>query len=385
MNKTWCKIKEIILQLKGLTAIGIVDILGNTISAILWFFMAITLGAEQYGKIAYFLAIAGIASAISLVGSENTLMIYTAKNVKIQSSIYFISLIASAVSFVVIFLIFNNLGISMLVLGYVIFGLAVSEILGRKLYITYSKYVITQKILMVILVIGLYYLIGSDGVILGLALAFFPYVIRIYNEFKDSKIDLSLLKSRFGFIMNSYILSLSGIAIRSTDKLIIAPMFGFALLGNYQLGIQFLDILQVFPAIIYKYILPYDAIGNSNKKLKRAIVYVSIALTILMFLLSPVIVPVIFPKFSEAVEIIQITSFAIIPSSISITYISKFLGEERSRTVLASSGLYFIVQILAIAFLGGIFGINGIAASLVLAGTAQTVFLVIANHLIKKK
>lgn len=385
MNRSWSKIKKIILQLRGLAAIGIADILASVIGAIFWFYMAVSLGAEQYGAISYFLAIASIASSISLIGSEDTLKVYTAKNVKIQSSIYFIALILASVASIIIFLIFHTFGVSILVIGYVIFGLAVSVILGRKAYTTYSKYVITQKILMIGLVIGFYHFIGPNGVILGMAVSFFPYSIIIYKEFKESKINFSLIKPSFGFMMNNYILSLLAIAIRSSDKLLIVQMLDLALLGNYQLGIQFLEILQIFPAVIYKYTLPQDVNGSSNKKLKKVTVYISIVLAILIFTLSPIIVPIVFVKFTEVVQIIQISIFAVVPSSISVVYISKFMGREKGKVVLASSGLYFVTQILSIIFLGRLFGINGISAALVIAGTVQALFLVTVDRLMREK
>lgn len=385
MNKSWNKIKEIILQLKGLSTIGIADLSGNAISSIFWFYMATVLGTEHYGVVSYFLAIAGIASGISLLGSENTLMIYTAKNVKIQPAIYFITIIFGSIISIILFLIFYNLGLSVLVLGYTIFGLVTSEILGRKLYTAYSKYLISQRLLMAGLAIGMYYLMGTDGVILGIALAFSPYSIRIYKEFKNSKIDFSIIKSRFSFMMNSYILKLLAVFGSSIDKLIIAPMLGFALLGNYQLGLQFLDLLLILPSIIYKYVLPRDASGNASRTLKKGTILLSIGLVILMIIVSPIVIPLIFPKFTKAVEIIQITSLSMIPASISMTYISKFLGNEKIKIVVLSSGISLTVQVPSIIILGKIFGVNGVAAAFVLAVLTQSFFLFLVDRVSREK
>ena len=118
------------------------------------------LGPETYGHITYALSIAGLASTISLLGASNTLTIYTAKKIPIQPALYIITLSAGVISSIVVFLIFFDLGISFLILGYIIFGLIIAEILGHKLYKEYAKYVLTQRILMVILGIGLYYIIG---------------------------------------------------------------------------------------------------------------------------------------------------------------------------------------------------------------------------------
>ena len=75
-----------------------------------------------------------------------------------------------------------------------------------------------------------YYYIGLEGVILGIALSFFPYIKRIYSSMKNDKIDFSLVRPRIGFIINSYALDLSRTFSGYTDKLIIAPLFGFAII-----------------------------------------------------------------------------------------------------------------------------------------------------------
>ena len=166
------------------------------------------------------------------------------------STVFFVALIGATISALVTYFLFQNYGISVYILGAAMFGLASSEIIARGLYGSYSKYLFTQKILMVFLGIVLYYVIGINGILLGLGLSFFPYTIRIVKEFQSSSIDLSLLKPRIGFMINSYVLNISSAFNGSIDKLIIAPIVGFALLGNYQLGIQFLSMLHIIPSVV---------------------------------------------------------------------------------------------------------------------------------------
>lgn len=282
------------------------------------------------------------------------------------------------------FLIFSQIGVSLYVMGFVIFNLATAEILGKKKYRSYSVYLITQKILMVGFALFFYYYIGLEGVILGISLSFFPYIIRIYKSFKNNKINFSLVRPRIGFIINSYALDLSRTFSGYTDKLIVAPLFGFAILGNYQLGIQILSILGILPGIVYQYILPRDSSGESNKKLKKITLTISIILAILGFILAPIILPVLFPKFIDAIEVIQIVSISVIPSTINLIYISKFLGNELSKIVLIGSGIFLAVQIVSIFVLGESIGVNGIAMALVLGASSETMFLVSVNKLIYK-
>lgn len=385
MTNKWEKIKSISSGLKGLTTIGASDIVGNAISAVFWFYMASLLGAENYGQVSYFIAIGGIASTISLTGAANTLTVYTAKNIKIESSIYITSLIITSISAIIITVIFYNVGVIAYIFGTVIFGLASSEILGRKLYKSYSKYLIAQKLLMVGLAVGFYHLMGINGIILGIGLAFLPYTFRLYKGFRETKIDFSLLKKHSGFITHNYILNLSTTFSGQLDKIIIVPILGFAILGNYQLGIQLLAILEMLPAIIFKFIVPHDAMGNSNKKLKKITILSSIGLAVIGITVSPVIVPVFFPKFIPAIQVFQIVSLSVIPSTIGLTLISKFLGLEKSKLILISSGIYLATQITLILVLGKLYGINGIATAFVISVSIQTVILLLMDRTILKK
>ena len=384
MTEKWKSVKSIFTKFRGLSIIGFGNIVSSGISALFWFYLASLLGAEDYGEVSYFIAIASIASTIAILGAGNTIIVYTAKGEKIQSPIFFISIISSIVVLLATFAIFSKIGISLYILGSVIYTLATSELLGRKLYGSYSKYIIIQKCLMFGFSILFYYLIGLDGVILGIAISFLPYYNKIYQSFKESKINLKLIKPRFGFMMNSYVLDLSRTFSGTTDKLLVLPMFGFTILGNYQLGIQFLLFLNILPSIVYQFILPEDASGNSNNKLKKYILIVSVIFAFLGITLAPFVLPVLFPKFTHVIQVVQIVSLSVIPSTINLIYISKFLGKGISKIVVIGSGVFLSVQILGIFMLGQIYGVNGIAGALLMATSIEAVFLIIINKVFYK-
>jgi len=220
-------IKEVYQSLKGLTTISIATAISNAIGAIFWFVIASILGTEQYGQVSYLLAIAIIASRISLLGAPNTLMVFVAKGIKIQPAM-FVSVISSSIiaSLVIYFLFLNNFGVSVYILGFAIFALVTYDVLGKKNYKQYAKYIISQKILLIIFSFPLFYVIGFEGVILGIGLSFIPFLIIIIKEIKKSKIDYNLLKQRKKFIFNNYLLDLIGAFAGSLDKLIITSIFG---------------------------------------------------------------------------------------------------------------------------------------------------------------
>ena len=384
MTNKWKEFQRIISRFKGLTTISISTAISNGIGALFWLIMASVLGTDLYGQVSYLIAIAIIASRVSLVGATNTLMVYVPKGVKIQLPIFTNAIITSVITSIVVFFAFlNDIGVSLYILGFVVFTLITSDLLGSKAYKNYAKYLISQKVLLVVLSFSLFYVIGFDGVILGIALSFFPYIVSIVKKFQKEKIDWSVIKSKKRFIINSYILDLSEAFNGSLDKLIIAPLLGFALLGNYQLGVQFLALLTIVPGMIFQYILPHDASGNPNKTLKKFMIIISVILAITSIILAPIILPVLFPKFGEAIEVVQIISLTVIPVTIVTIYISKFLGMGESKIVLIGSGVYLGVQIPAIIILAGIFGVNGAAGAIVLGNSIQAIYFFFINYFYK--
>jgi len=267
MKDGFKKIIDIFRKVKDLTVVGIGNVIANAITGIFWIYLASIITTEEYGKISYFIAIASIASVISFLGAGNTIVIYTAKKIPIQSTVSLISSVSSIVVSIVLFLIFYNLGVSLYIIGYVIFGIAMHDVLGNKLYKDYSKFFIIQRILLVVFALLLYYIFGYQGVIIGFALSFFPFIIHTFKVLKKSKIDFGLFKPKFGFMMNSYSLDLSKVFSNYTDRLIIFSLFGFGLLGNYQLGIQFLMVLSILPTVVFTYMLPQEASKKGHKKI----------------------------------------------------------------------------------------------------------------------
>jgi len=65
-------------------------------------------------------------------------------------------------------------------------------------------------------------------------------------------------------------------------------------------------------------------------------------------------------------------------------YNSKFLGNEQSRHVVINSSIWTLTQITGIFTLGNIYGVDGIAMSLVLGSILACLYVVIAEFFINK-
>ena len=378
------EIKIAINKFRDLSFFSIGTIVTNGIGGLFWLYMASLLGTEKYGEISYLISIGLIASTMSLAGMSNILIVYGAKNIKIQSTIFLVGLISSGITaLIVFFFVIKDPTISLYVIGFVIFTLVTAELIGRKLFSKYSKIIIIQKILLVIFSIILYHLIGLQGILLGMAMSFLIFGFIMYKIFKETKINFGIFKGKYRFSINSFLLDISGAFDGSLDKIIIAPLLGFALLGNYQLAIQFIALLYVIPGMLFSYILTHDASGNSTKLVKKIIIMISIIFATLSIILSPIVIPFLFPGFTEAIMLIQIMSISIIPSAIASTYISKYLGLENSKIVIIGSGLYLLTQIMSIVVLGIMYGINGIGVSIVISAFVHMIYFIIIEKFMK--
>ena len=375
--------KEKIFGHKDLLSIGTANLFGSGISGIFWFSLASLINPEEYGQIHYFLAIAGMAQLLSLISTTNALQVYVAKNIKIHSTLFFISIIAGIVSSLVVFLFFSRTDTSLLVLGYIIFELSNGFLLGKKLFSNYAKFFLTQKILTVIFGFGLYFTFGVDGIIFGLVLSYVPYIWILVNEFRNTRIDFSLLKPRKGFLINNYGINISSAVGGQMDKLIIAPILGLELLGNYSLAMQFAVILMLLPTTVFKYLLTQDSSGKNTKNLKKNTIFASVGLATFGIVILPMIIPILFPNYIDTVIAIQIISVAIIPGTIGIFYDSKLLSIEKSKFLVIGKGIGLFTMISGFVILGPIYGIIGLAVTLVVSSCLQTLVVIIASKTIR--
>ena len=175
-------------------------------------------------------------------------------------------------------------------------------------------------------------------------------------------------------------MNISGAVRSHIDKIIIVPLIGFEILGNYALALQIYAVLMIFSNIIYRYALPHDASGTSTRKIKLIGLSYAVGVSMLGFTILPMIVPQIFEKFNDIGPAIQIISLAIIPTTIGLFYTSQILGREKSSVILASRILGSISIIAMLVVLAPLYGMVGAASAFVLSALVGCVFLVCAEY-----
>ena len=372
----WKDIKNI-RGLRSVATIGSSNIIGTAITSVFWISIAGLLGTESYGELSYFLAIIGISSIIAMIGGGYTMQVYAAKGVKIESSLYFLGIIASTVAAIILFLMFENFGVSICVIGIVAFNLILFEILGKKLYKKYFKIFVGQKILFVLIAFAFYFVFGTiEGILVGYGVSLLLFSQIIYKSFKNNKVNFSLIRERIKFLSHNYIAELSATARNNVDKLIIAPLLGFSFLGNYFLGLQVLAIMLIIPGIVFKYTLPEDSTGKSTGKIKILTIIVSFFIMLLGIFVAPLVIPIVLPEYATTIDLIPILSLVIIPRTISVMITSSFLGKENSKYVVIGNIITFGVLVVSLFPLAELFEITGVAIAYVIAFSSSTTYMI---------
>mgnify|MGYP001222364768 FL=1 len=371
----WKDIKNI-RGLRSVATIGSSNIIGTAITSVFWISIAGLLGTESYGELSYFLAIIGISSIIAMIGGGYTMQVYAAKGVKIESSLYFLGIIASTVAAIILFLMFENFGVSICVIGIVAFNLILFEILGKKLYKKYFKIFVGQKILFVLIAFAFYFVFGTvEGILIGYGVSLLLFSQIIYKSFKNNKVDFLVIRERVKFLSHIYLADLSATARNHIDKLVIAPLLGFGFLGNYFLGLQVLALMLIIPNIVFKYTLPEDSSGESTGKIKILTIIVSFFIMLLGIFVAPLVIPIVLPEYATTINLIPILSLVVIPRTISIMITSSFLGQENSKYVVIGNIITFGVLVTSIFPLAELFEITGVAIAYVIGFSSNTAYM----------
>lgn len=369
---------------KGLIYITLGNLLGAAATGAFWLLLALIQNADEYGKTNYEISIASLAASAALLGLNTTVTTYVAKgSTKINVQANQLILISSGIAAIIVA--FFNWILGFFVIGMAFWMMSTYELLGRKMYKQYAFVNIGARASQLFLSILLYYFIGITGIAIGFIISFLIFSQRYFISTKEFSRDFSEVKNKIKFSLNIYSFNMSNAFLLYFDKLIIAPLFGYAVLGYYQLGFQFLLFLGMIPISFYQYLIPEESSGIKKTRVRFLGLLVSIGLTAILFLSSPWILQNLFPHYMASLNAMRIMSIGIIPMMIVWTLNSKFLNVGDTKYVLFGSAIYLTLQIGLIFYLGSTMNIIGLALAVVLALIAQASFLFISDKHLQRK
>ena len=333
---------------------------------------------HEYGQINYVIAIGSLSASFSLLGlntAVTTLVPQGHKNIDVQANQV---ILISATVCAIIASLFNWL-LGFFVLGMAFWMMSSYELLSRKLYSKYAINIIGSRGSQLVLSILLYSFFGLQGIIIGFIISFFAFSITYFKTILKFSKSFDNIRKEFRTSLHLYSYNLSNALLLYLDKLIIAPIYGYTVLGYYQLGFQFLMFFSMISVSFYHYLIPEESSGSKRNRLRMYGIALSVIISILVFVLAPVILQVLFPNYINSLNSIRILSLGIVPMMITGTLNSKFLAMKLTRYVLFSSITYQVTQIILIVILGRIYGIEGISMSVVIAMLFQITFLGVAH------
>ena len=369
---------------KGLIYITLGNLLGAAATGAFWLLLALIQNADEYGKTNYEISIASLAASAALLGLNTTVTTYVAKgSSKINVQANQLILISSGIAAMIVA--FFNWILGFFVIGMAFWMMSTYELLGRKMYKQYAFVNIGARASQLFLSILLYYFIGITGIAIGFIISFLIFSQRYFISTKEFSRDFSEVKNKIKFSLNIYSFNMSNAFLLYFDKLIIAPLFGYAVLGYYQLGFQFLLFLGMIPISFYQYLIPEESSGLKKSRVRFLGLLVSIGLTAILFLSSPWILQYLFPHYMASLDSMRIMSIGIIPMMIVWTLNSKFLNVGDTKYVLFGSAIYLTIQIGLIFYLGSTMNVIGLALAVVLALIAQASFLFISDKHLQQK
>ena len=351
--------------------------IGEALGAIMWIVLALLLVPGEYGYVSYLISMAMLISFITPLGLTITITTHYPKERKkrlVGESYFFVLLTSFGAAAILIglgWLLSSPLdgalaGLAIICIS--LFWMATYTELGRRKYWNFMWIYIVAKSLGIFLSIGLYFMFGPSGIILGYSLAYLAPSLRSLGRPRLS-FRFEEIKKHLNFTYMAFGAEAAKGLISWLDKVVIGIFFGVTMLGIYQISCQIYALILFIPATLFFYLLPEKSIGAETKKIETIGILLSTALALAAFAFAPILIPRIFPRFAESVALIQIMAFAAIPAAISGVEAAKLYAKEKSGAVLVSRILATLGGLIGLIILGGYFGSVGLATSMILSQT----------------
>jgi O-antigen/teichoic acid export membrane protein len=354
------------------------------LGAVFWFVMARLMEPGAYGNVNWLISIAMFASTFCVLGWGTTITTYYPKEGKdeLLGGATAIVLVASLAVGTAMGVLVEPL-VGMLIIGLSLFSMTISSELGRRRYKRYKWIQIGAKLISLPLAIAMYFWLGLFGVLLGYAIPYLIFGLLSLRYIRRGNPGITEAKEKVGFALKAFGTNITAGSTSLLDKILIGGFFGMAMLGLYQLAYQIFVALSVLPMVLFSYLLPEKSAGAKTKEVETLGILASLALAVSTVVLSPIIVPWVFPSFTESVPLIQIMSLGVIPFTISAMKMSGLYARERPGSVFLSYVAALAVGVAGILVLGSHFGTIGLATSMLLLQTTLATSLVLFSKTIK--
>jgi len=358
-------------SIKNFSYVGIGRIITTAFQALFYLVIAALLDPETYGELIVILALAGTFSIVSLFGLNISMQVYRAKkNYEVTNQITTLFIISTTAA-ALILLTINQIA-AFLCIALSFFAMTQSHLLGSKQYKKYMIYSTIKSGTFFVIPILLYFVFDINGIIFGMAISNFLGSIPFFKNLSFR--SFTGLKNYYKVLINNFGVHAGRALPFMLDKLLIAPFFGFFIVGIYTFNLQVFIAISVLPGILSQYLISEESSGVRHRKLSLVVVLASVVLAVIAIILAPVLVPIFYPLYTEGVESLQIMVISIVPLSIGVVFSSRLLAQESTRIGFTSI-VHIGSMLILLVVLGEIYGLAGLAAAVLISQCANTLFL----------
>jgi len=357
-------------SLKNFSFVIIGRSIAITLQAIVYLAFALFLEPESYGELNYLIALAGTFALFSRFGLNYTVTVYQAKeNSEVVDNINTLVIITS--SFAALVLLSIDVMAALLSLGMSFYLMNQHILLGLKKYKAYMKNAILRGIFILVIPISLYFYLDITGILIGFAIS---NLLASNYFFKKLKLkSFWKLKTQFNVLIHNFGVDVSTNLPRMIDKIIIANLFGFFIVGIFQFNMQVLFVFEVLPTVLYNFLLSEESSGISQKKISFLVILGSIGLAITGIIFSPFFIQEFFPSYIEGIISLQVLLVSIIPLSFLAILNAKIQAKESTK--IGFSAIIRIGSLLGlIVVLGEWYGLVGLSLAVLFSIIFHTIF-----------
>lgn len=348
-------------------------ILSSGLQAVFYIIFALLLSPEQYGSLSYLIAIAGTASILSRFGLTHSAIVFRAKNDSATANqINLLALITTSVAAIILLPI--DIFAAFLTLSSSVFLMYIHNLLGSKNYKKYLFANLVKGLLIISIPIIGYQFFQLEGILAGMSVAYLISSINFFKSISFGSNFIKKIKDNFKVLIHNFGVDLSTNLVKFVDKLIIAPIAGFTILGIYQLNLQILIGLEIIPIALHSYLLSEESSGRKHQQTTIFIILLSIILVILIIFSAPIIIPEFFPAYKDGIDSLQILVISLVPLTLSSILNAKL--QAKSSTKVGFSAIVRIGSlIILLIILGSDYGLIGLSYAVLISTILTTIFL----------
>ena len=132
-------------NIKNVATISSANFVAAVSLGLFWLFLASIIEKSEYGEIGYYMSIANIGFAISILGLGSVILVYESKGENVFPASFLLTLISSILTGIISFLITQKISVGVLIVGLTFFFVIQSGLNSKQKFRKYTIHVLIRS------------------------------------------------------------------------------------------------------------------------------------------------------------------------------------------------------------------------------------------------